>query len=167
MHYNPSYYKIEVMRPFGEVVVSPFEVLHTDSELSKITSPPRTDGSKKWVDFFAAFGHCECVCGLSEKAFTAKYQKWCKKHGYNFSEDNQKPHRQKRRESYGLPSFASCAPQIFSLLRFCAGVYGGQNGEQHAKSQQQTNDFPCLFHLISPFLFLWQTLLHCNHDRVR
>ena len=27
---------IVVMRPFGEVVVSPFEVLHTDSELSKL-----------------------------------------------------------------------------------------------------------------------------------
>ena len=27
---------IAVMRPFGEVVVSPFEVLHTDSELSKL-----------------------------------------------------------------------------------------------------------------------------------
>ena len=42
------------------------------------TSPPRADGSEKWVDFVAAFWHCECVCGLSEKAFTAKYQKWCK-----------------------------------------------------------------------------------------
>ena len=51
------------------------------------TSPPRIDGSEKWVDFAAAFWHCECVCGLSEKAFTAKYQKWCRKHGYNFSED--------------------------------------------------------------------------------
>ena len=51
------------------------------------TSPPRADGSEKWVDFVAAFWHCECVCGLSEKAFTVKYQKWCKKHGYNFSED--------------------------------------------------------------------------------
>lgn len=27
---------ITVMRPFGEVVVSPFEVLHTDSELRKL-----------------------------------------------------------------------------------------------------------------------------------
>ena len=35
------------------------------------TSPPRADGSEKWVDFVAAFWHCECVCGLSEKAFTA------------------------------------------------------------------------------------------------
>ena len=50
------------------------------------TSPARADGSEKWVDFVAAFPHCECVCGLSEKAFTAKYQ-WCKKHGYNFSQD--------------------------------------------------------------------------------
>ena len=39
------------------------------------------------MDFVATFWHCECVCGLSEKAFTAKYQKWCRKHGYNFSED--------------------------------------------------------------------------------
>ena len=51
------------------------------------SSPPRADGSEKWVDFVAAFWHCECVCGLSEKVFTAKYQKWCKKHGYNFSEE--------------------------------------------------------------------------------
>ena len=51
------------------------------------TSPARIDGSEKWVDFVAAFPHCEYVCGLSEKAFTAKYQKWCKKHGYNFSQD--------------------------------------------------------------------------------
>lgn len=51
------------------------------------TSPPRSDGSEKWVDFVAAFWHCECVCGLSEKVFTSKYQKWCRKHGYNFRED--------------------------------------------------------------------------------
>ena len=51
------------------------------------TSPPRADGSEKWVDFAATFWHCECVCGLSEKAFTAKYQKWCRKHSYNFREN--------------------------------------------------------------------------------
>ena len=51
------------------------------------TSSPRADGSEKWVDFVAAFWHCECVCGLYEKAFTAKYHKWCRKYGYNFSED--------------------------------------------------------------------------------
>ena len=51
------------------------------------TSPPRADGSEKWVDFVATFWHCECVCGRSEKAFTTQYQKWCRKHGYNLSED--------------------------------------------------------------------------------
>ena len=50
-------------------------------------SPARADGSEKWVDFVAAFPHCECVCGLPERVFTAKYQKWCRKHGYNFNQD--------------------------------------------------------------------------------
>ena len=51
------------------------------------SSPPKADGSEKWVDFVATFWHCECVCELTEKAFSAKYQRWCKKHGYNFSKD--------------------------------------------------------------------------------
>ena len=50
------------------------------------SSPIRTDGSEKWVDFVAEFWHCECVSGRTEKAFICKYQKWCRKHGYNFSE---------------------------------------------------------------------------------
>lgn len=49
------------------------------------TSPPRIDGSEKWVDFAAEFWHCECISRHSEKAFTNKYQRWCKKLGYNFS----------------------------------------------------------------------------------
>jgi hypothetical protein len=51
------------------------------------SSPPRANGSEKWVDFIAVFWHCECVCGLSEKAFTLRYQKWCGRNGYYFSED--------------------------------------------------------------------------------
>lgn len=51
------------------------------------SSPRRADGSEKWLDFVAAFWHCECVCGLSEDAFSQRYQKWCKKHGYNFTHD--------------------------------------------------------------------------------
>ena len=38
---------IAVMRPFGEVVVSPFEVLHTDSELSKLAGLLKKPG---WRD---------------------------------------------------------------------------------------------------------------------
>ena len=51
------------------------------------SSPPRADGSEKWADFIATFWHCECISSLSEKAFITKYQKWCKKHGYHFSQD--------------------------------------------------------------------------------
>ena len=49
------------------------------------SSSARADGSEKWVDFVAEFWHCECVCERSEKAFVNKYQRWCRKHGYNFS----------------------------------------------------------------------------------
>ena len=38
------------------------------------------------MDSVAEFWHCRCVSEKSEKAFTNKYQRWCKKHGYNFSE---------------------------------------------------------------------------------
>ena len=51
------------------------------------SSPARVDGSEKWVDFVAEFWHCGCICKRSEKAFVSKYQKWCKKHGYNFGEE--------------------------------------------------------------------------------
>ena len=49
------------------------------------TSPERADGHQKWVDFVATFWHCDCVCRMSEKAFTERYQKWCKRKGYLFS----------------------------------------------------------------------------------
>lgn len=51
------------------------------------SSSARADGSEKWVDFVDAFWHVQCVAGLSAKAFSAKYLKWCRKHGYNFSEE--------------------------------------------------------------------------------
>lgn len=49
------------------------------------SSPERADGHQKWVDFVTTFWHCECICRVSEKAFTERYQKWCKRMGYNFS----------------------------------------------------------------------------------
>lgn len=50
------------------------------------SSPRRADGSEKWLDFIATFWHCECVSRLSQDVFTRRYQRWCRKHGYNFSE---------------------------------------------------------------------------------
>jgi transposase len=51
------------------------------------TSPPRQDGHEKWIDFAARFWHCECVCGLSQKAFNEHYGRWCKKAGYYYRAD--------------------------------------------------------------------------------
>lgn len=50
-------------------------------------SPTRADGHQKWVDFVMDFWHCDCVTRTSQKAFTERYQKWCKRKGYHFSAD--------------------------------------------------------------------------------
>jgi transposase len=49
------------------------------------SSPERKDGHEKWVDFVMTFWHCDCICRVSENAFTERYQKWCKRKGYHFS----------------------------------------------------------------------------------
>ena len=49
-------------------------------------SPVREDGSQKWVDFAAAFWHVDSVRSMSLTTFTERYRKWCKRHGYNFSQ---------------------------------------------------------------------------------
>ncbi len=51
-----------------------------------VFKPNPRGGVKKWVDFVAEFWHCRCVVRNPQKAFTNKYQRWCRKHGYNFSE---------------------------------------------------------------------------------
>lgn len=50
------------------------------------SAPRKDDGHEKWVDFVAQFWHQQCVCAGSYKAFAGKYQRWCCKSGYNFSE---------------------------------------------------------------------------------
>lgn len=53
---------------------------------SLFDSPVREDGSQKWVDFATSFWHVDCVRNMSLAAFTERYRKWCKRHGYNFSQ---------------------------------------------------------------------------------
>ena len=51
------------------------------------TSPRRvSDGHEKWVDFVVKFPHVDSVAKLSLSAFKTKYQSWCKKERYNYSE---------------------------------------------------------------------------------
>ena len=48
------------------------------------TSPVRTDGSEKWVDYVYSFWHVDCVRKIGIKAFSERYAAFCKRHGYNF-----------------------------------------------------------------------------------
>ena len=57
-------------------------------------SPTRSNGSQKWVDFASTYWHVDCVRKMSLNAFTAHYQKWCKRKKYNFS-------KSKAEEIYG------------------------------------------------------------------
>lgn len=51
------------------------------------TSPRReSDGHEKWVDFVVKFSHVDSVAKLSLSAFKTKYQNWCKKGRYKYSE---------------------------------------------------------------------------------
>ena len=45
----------------------------------------RNDGTQKWVDFAHTFWHVDCVQKQSLNAFSERYRKWCRRHGYNFS----------------------------------------------------------------------------------
>jgi len=49
------------------------------------SSPSRADGHEKWIDFISHFWHRDCVTSGSLHAFAERYQKWCRKNGYNFS----------------------------------------------------------------------------------
>ncbi len=51
------------------------------------TSPSReSDGHEKWVDFVLKFPHADSVAKLSLSTFRTKYQSWCKKERYHYSE---------------------------------------------------------------------------------
>ena len=71
---------VAVMRPFGEVVISPFEVRHTDSELSELARQlksltvrhawswrPREITMRRWQSCFTTQG---CM-------FPSSMQSWC------------------------------------------------------------------------------------------
>ena len=47
-------------------------------------SPVRSDVSEKWVDYVHSFWHVDCVRKIGLKAFTNRYQSFCKHHGYIF-----------------------------------------------------------------------------------
>ena len=48
-------------------------------------SPPRSDGSQKWVDFVYTYWHVDCVRKMSLNSFVKHYQNWCKQKKYIFN----------------------------------------------------------------------------------
>ncbi len=72
-------------------------------------SPARPDGSQKWVDFVDTFWHVDCVAKVSLSAFTERYRKWCKRHGYNFSEEKaERIHSEARQKIALVPKDDTC-----------------------------------------------------------
>ena len=73
------------------------------------TSPCReTDGHEKWVDFVLKFPHVDTVAKLSLSAFKVKYQSWCKKEEYRYSEPKaEKIHKYARTLVSTIPSTES------------------------------------------------------------
>ena len=60
---------VAIMRPFGEVVASPFEVAHTDSELSKLAQMLKSlDGETKTVMECTGSYHLPVAYALHEEA---------------------------------------------------------------------------------------------------
>ncbi len=98
---------VAVLRPFGEVVHLPFDVAHSTEGLASLSkqlkalleqsfpgirkcfdSPVRSDGTQKWVDFAHTFWHVDYGRKQSYNAFSERYRKWCKRHGYFFKQSN-------------------------------------------------------------------------------
>ena len=103
-------------------------------------SPARADGSEKWVDFVAEFWHCKCVCERSEKAFVNKYQRWCRKHGYNFSEDKAHAMYDEARGHIGVMPKAETTKllveQAVSQLRTTSAALAALKQEMHSLASQ-------------------------------
>ena len=80
-------------------------------------SPVREDGSQKWVDFANCFWHVECVSKLSLNAFLERYQSFCKKHGYNYSEEKGKAiHESSKSLVATLPKDNICKDLVTSCI---------------------------------------------------
>ena len=81
--YN-QYVKLKVMLKNNLISI----LDQTFPNANKLFSAPsrKANGHEKWIDFAAKFWHNECVSKLSENAFKERYQKWCKRAGYNYSD---------------------------------------------------------------------------------
>lgn len=54
------------------------------------SSPIRSDGSEKWIDYVHSFWHVDCVRKIGLKTFSERYHNFCKHHGYNIQPEKPK-----------------------------------------------------------------------------
>ena len=95
------------------------------------TSPRRTsDGHEKWIDFVSKFWHIDCVSKLFLSAFKTKYQSWCKKNNYNYSDAKaEEIYEYAKTQVSTLPSndsvkfmITQAVSQLISLLKTLAAI---------------------------------------------
>lgn len=55
-------------------------------------SSAREDESEKWADYGYSFWHVSCVHRMELKAFSERYQIFCKRHQYSFQADKPAQH---------------------------------------------------------------------------
>ena len=65
-------------------------------------SPVREDGSEKWVDFAYTFWHVDCVVGGSLNAFSKHYERFCRKHRYQFQQQKAEDIYKAAKELYAV-----------------------------------------------------------------
>ena len=114
------------------------------------SSPARDDGHQKWVDFVMDFWHCDVIAGLSEKAFTARYEKWCKRKGYKFS---QAKAIQLHAASFNLcPTLLKSATTKALITSAAAGLLAVMQQRAAVKAQvialaKQLPEYPCVINM--------------------
>lgn len=82
------------------------------------TSLARSDGHEKWIDFAAHFWHSERIAKLSISQFTKVYNNWCKRFGYQGSDDKAKEiHNLARNSVTTMP----CSDATRFLIQQAAG----------------------------------------------
>ncbi len=69
-------------------LISLLDQTFPDANKMFASSYRNTSGHYKWVDFVKRFWHRDCVAGVSERAFSESYAKWCAKEGYQYSESD-------------------------------------------------------------------------------
>lgn len=66
------------------------------------TSPARSDGSEKWVDFAYTFWHVDCVLDSGRKDFFDRYRNFCKHHHYAYQQKKAETIYGQAREIYAV-----------------------------------------------------------------